>query len=76
MDSSPDYRIAQPMSGMTEPEDRWMEGPGGSWEKLGEADRPCASEGGNQDARPQTRPDPHAEFTVDTGKGWAVRNRT
>ena len=49
---------------------------GGTWRKLGEADRPCASEGGNQDARPQTRPDPLAEFTVDTRKGWAVRNRT
>lgn len=49
---------------------------GGTRRKLREADKPCASEGGNQDARPQTRPDPLAEFTLDPGKGWAVRNRT
>ncbi|KAK7831796.1 hypothetical protein U0070_016426 [Myodes glareolus] len=32
--SQADYHIVQPVSEMTGPEDRWMEGPGGSWEKL------------------------------------------
>lgn len=61
------------MSGMTQHRGQVN---GGTRGKLREADKPCASEGGNQDARPQTSPDPLAEFTLDPGKGWAVRNRT